>query len=225
MPDESNRCEEFELAALRAARDALAPAERARLEQHLSGCVACRSFAELSRATEAVLRGSASGALAEPARAVLHTRIREWRSRIARSTVMVVLIVALERWSGGGASAAFAGSMVLLVAAAGIVFHVLPQRRRLLAASAAGGDELVASLRSEIEGELEAHRKLGPLRAVYWALVVLAAGYALLRAGGEARFDTRSLALLALAAVLASRLWHDARRRIPELRRQREDLA
>ncbi len=219
-------CEPFELDALRASRAALPPERAARLAEHVRGCDSCRRFAEVTRATESALRGRASSALKEPARAALESRVRDGRQRIVRSAVLVVLIVALESWSRGASSALFSGSMVLLVAAAGILFHVLPQRRRLLAASSAvDGRELIAGLRSEIERDLDAYRRLRSMRILYWALVVLAAGYALVRMSQAARVESKSLALLALAAVLAARLWHDARRRLPELRRQHEDLS
>jgi predicted anti-sigma-YlaC factor YlaD len=60
---------------------ALAPAERARFDEHLAGCAACRAYVEQVRATVALVgRDRTVEALPATAREGLLAAFREWRS-------------------------------------------------------------------------------------------------------------------------------------------------
>ena len=62
--------------------DALAPAERARFEQHLAACGGCTRYVEQLRATIATVGRLEPEAVPPDAEAALHEAFRDWKSGI-----------------------------------------------------------------------------------------------------------------------------------------------
>ena len=229
MTSDASACEEFEIAALRRARGALDTEAAGRLAAHLAGCGACRGFAATAVATEAALRGRAAAErpLPDRARDAMRRRLGDARSRLVRGLGVVAVIVALEAWSQGATGALIVGGLAAAIVAVGFVTVVLPRRRQAMAA-ATGGD-LLGYLRTDLDWEIGELRKARPALAV---LGLLGAALFVLTIFNIVKDlwlvprpveTAKYVAPLVISALVGVRLWHDVRRRLPRLERERED--
>lgn len=220
-------CDDFELAIEMRLHGALPPEESAALDAHLSTCERCREFQRRATETQRALTGSA-GALAaavDPGRvwAGVERMAREDRARIGRVALFQGVLVLATGFALGNYLVAAAS--ILPVSAVVLTLLVLRSRAqaRELALVGRSREDVLALYRRILE------RRIARLSRVVRVLPVIGVmELTLTRPGApwpkSLNHEGMTVFAVVLSLFLFGQTFYLARKVLPALRREREEL-
>ncbi len=225
-------CDDYEMLAERAQRDALTPEERDVLERHLAECDGCREFAELASSIGGALRQRAGSAGPAPGvaglRAGFIARLHRRRRDTAIGIAGAAAVIALHSWAYG---TEYVGIMigVLVIGLVVVVFRFqLPRRRRELAALAPDGD-LLGTYRTDVELDIKGFRSARSLLPAYFIVGALALAIQPVLLVKQYLFSEElswrgAIWSFLIFGSLGYKLWRDSYVNLPRLERELDEL-
>jgi hypothetical protein len=224
----SGSCRDFEIAILKRSRAALAEQDVSRLDEHLAGCDACRSFAAVGEVEDSAARARLQTAMAVHdwnvlARLVRAERLKAWPRFVAALGGLAVL-PALFGWMFGAAAVVGVGVGELILLVVAWVRDVAPR----VAAGGARDADVLAVRRATLDRSLERLRKGRRRRWAHVAIVmllVLVAELDEIVLHGEVRRMGLIWPVLSFAAFMSAlQLWANLVL-LPRQKREREEFA